>query len=515
MQLGFLCTSKSSDSRKESRGHRRFPAMNKILLPISLFSLLFAAACGGGGPTPPPAGNFSNSSLKGQYAYRLHGFVYTSATTAALYAEAGVFTADGNGNITSGTDDYLQQGSAVATTTTSGAYSVNNDGTGTIQLNSTALGTITLSITMASSSKVYLIEADAANTYGVAELQNSGNLTTTPSGNLTFRMHDSTVASRAGVFSISNGTLTGSEDLLAGGVLDNNTGSPLPLTGTVTAPVGGRGSGTFNDGLGTVQFLYYVVGANNIRILRTDSGIVSLGRAEAQSGTFTNASFSGSYAFGSRADDSNTNGGINGQNTVGAITADGNGNITGGAYDSVQDGNPTANASISPGTYSVGSDGSVVVNFSTSTGVSIQQIFWMVTPSRAFFLTNDSTKYEDGIADLQQSSSFTTASLSGQYAFVMDGYIVNTSNIDRVGWINGDGAGNMNLFENVNGNGSISSPGVLTGTYTVGTNGRAAATINGLSQANNDLVFYLVSPSQAYILQNFSGYEVFGAMDLQ
>ncbi len=495
------------------------PLMTKVLFPVALLSLLFAAGCGGGsgGPTPPPSGNFSKSSLNGQYAYRLTGLVYTSPTTASSYAEAGTFTADGNGNITAGVDDLLVAGSAISTTNTTGNYSVNNDGTGSIQLNNAGLGTVTLAITLVSSNKLYLIEQDAANTFGVAELQSSSTLGTTPSGNFTFRIHDQGIASRAGAFTVNAGAIAGSEDVLAGGLLDNGTGNPLSITGSLATPSGGRGSGSFSDGVSTVQFIYYVVDANNIRILRTDSGIVSLGRAETQSGTFTsNAAFSGSYAFGSRADDSNANGGINGQNTVGVIVADGNGNITGGSYDAVIDGNPVSAVSINSGTYTVFTDGSVVATFTTSTGATITQIFWLVSSSRAFFLTNDSTKYEDGIADLQQSSSFTTASLSGQYAFVMDGYIVNSANIDRIGWINGDGSGNMSWFEGVNNTGSYAVPGTLTGTYAAsGANGRITATINGLSQANNDLVFYMVSTSKAYILQDVSGYEIIGAMDLQ
>ncbi|MGA2695749.1 MAG: hypothetical protein ABSE92_06790 [Terriglobales bacterium] len=491
--------------------------MKTLFLPLALLPLMFAAGCGGGpsGSGGGGTGTFSNSSLNGQYAYRLTGLLYNSNGSTSSYAEAGTFSADGGGHITAGVDDLVVGGTALATSTSvTGTYSVNGDGTGSITLNNAGLGTETLAITLASSSKLYIIEQDPANTFGVAELQSSSTLTTVPSGTFTFRIHDQGTASRAGAFTVNAGTIAGSEDLLAGGNLDNGTGAPLPITGSLLTPTGGRGTGSFNDGLSTVQFVYYVVDANNIRILRTDSGLVSLGRAETQTGTFTsNAAFKGSYAFGSRADDTFS---INGQNTVGVITADGNGAITGGAYDAVIDGSPVSNAAItSGGTYTVGQDGSVVVNFTTSTGASIQQIFWLVSPSRAFFLTNDSTKYEDGIADLQQSSSFTNTSINGQYAFVMDGFVVSTANIDRVGWISGDGGGNMSWYEGVNSSGTYGNPGTLTGTYSVATNGRATATINGLSQGSNDLVFYLVSGSQAYILQDFSGYEVIGAMDLQ
>lgn len=218
---------------------------------------------------------------------------------------------------------------------------------------------------------------------------------------------------------------------------------------------------------------------------------------------------------------------MNGVNTVGVLTADGNGNITGGEFDAVRDGTSQgAGVAINgTGTYSVASSGCVVVNYVTNLGASVQQIFWLVNSSRAFFITNDATKNEDGIADLQ-TASFTNSTLTGQYAFVMDGLNFNNTstlgapNLDRVGWINTDGAGNATLFEGVNAAGGYQTSGTLAGTYgfasgTDTTLGRATATITGLSAVNNDLVFYVVSSSQAYILQNASGYEMIGAMDLQ
>jgi hypothetical protein len=241
---------------------------------------------------------------------------------------------------------------------------------------------------------------------------------------------------------------------------------------------------------------------------------VSLGRAEAQSGgPFSNASFSGSYAFGSRADDIVT---VNGVNTVGEISGDGNGNISGGVYDSVRDGTAYSGISIGPGTYSVSSNGRSLLNFATAISSSVQQIFWMVSPSRAFFLSNDPNKEEDGIADLQQSGTFSNSSLSGSYAFVMDGFITGSYNVDGLGWIQGDGAGNMTWNQGVNDGGVFNSTsGTLSGTYSVGSNGRVTATISGVSQANNDLILYLISNSSAYLSQNVSGYEMLGTMDLQ
>src|SRR5215470_17476263 len=93
-------------------------------------------------------------------------------------------------------------------------------------------------------------------------------------------------------------------------------GSPPTIAGgAFTIPSAGRGDANLNDGSGSVNFKYYIVDANNIRFLASDSGIVGIGSAEKQSGTLT---LSGSYAFGSKGDTHNFIGGVN---SVGRFTS--------------------------------------------------------------------------------------------------------------------------------------------------------------------------------------------------
>jgi len=150
-----------------------------------------------------------------------------------------------------------------------------------------------------------------------------------------------------------------------------------------------------------------------------------------------------------------------------------------------------------------------------SGGTQVQQVFWMVNKTRAFLITNDSTKYEDGTLD-QQQGTFSTGTLNGQYAFVMDGFNLNTSlYVDRIGWIQWNGSGNLTWNEVVNDSGSVQQPGFLSGTYSVGSNGRATASVNNLSLNANDLIFYLVSGGTAYVLQNDPGVEMIGVTSVQ
>jgi hypothetical protein len=492
--------------------------MKKLFLPLGLFSLMFCGGCGSSGPGPfIPKGNFSNASLKGQYVYQLSGTDITNGVNAFPYYEAGVFVADGNGNLTNVSDDF-SEGATPTLTTGAGTYSIKNDGTGSLTLNN-ALGTVTLAVTIVSSSKAYLIEADAGlNSSGMAELQDSTATSSAPGGTFAFRLHTANTsqmfslsAASVGVFTASGGTVsTGTMDVDRGGTLNNGTASPLTFTGSFNAPPNlGRGTGTFTDSSNTtLSFIYYVVDANNVRFLSSSSGLLGIGRAEKQS----SPALSGSYAFGGRGD--TVNNGINAVDTVGAFSASG-GSITTGAIDAVEDGS-NLSTTISGGSYTTTANGRATVTLNASSG-TVQATFWMVSPSRGFFLiTNDSNAVEDGTLDLQ-SGTFTNATMNGQFAFMMDGFDT-TQLLDRLGTLTWDGTSKLTLNEvansTLNSAGAV-SPGVLTGNYSVSSNGRAVGTINNLSLTNNDLVFYLISGSDAYLLQNDSGVQINGMISLQ
>ncbi len=79
-----------------------------------------------------------------------------------------------------------------------------------------------------------------------------------------------------GAFTLTGGIASGgNRDVNVGGTL-----SALTFTGSFNAPdpATGRGSGTFTDSaLVTSSFNYYIVDANNIRLLAGDTNIVGAG----------------------------------------------------------------------------------------------------------------------------------------------------------------------------------------------------------------------------------------------
>jgi len=135
----------------------------------------------------------------------------------------------------------------------------------------------------------------------------------------------------------------------------------------------------------------------------------------------------------------------------------------------------------------------------------------MISPSRGYFVVNDPNSIQEGTLDLQQSGSFSNSTMNGQYALVMNGFDTGGAK-DRVGTLLWDGSGKLTLNEFTNAAGVVTFPVVLSGTYSVAANGRATGTISNLS---NNLIFYLVSGSSAYVVQNDTGVQIDGTIAKQ
>jgi hypothetical protein len=513
-------TSPDGVSEASSCGFLPSTFLNKSLLSLALGSLVFALACGGssGSNSFPITGGFSDASLNGQYAYRLSGTEVlldsNNNTVVDSFTEAGTFQADGAGHIVGGVDDFNNP-NGFASSSFTGSYHMTQDGNGTMTFNIGG-GSINLSFTMVSSSKFYLTEADAfanfsANGAGEGAKQNTGAFAAAPNGTFVFRVYQSfpTTVSEGtvGALTSTNGAITGNLDVVRNNAFDSLTFS----SGNLSVPdSNGRGTLTYTDSqLVNTNFQYYVIDANTFWFMETDANTLGVGTAEKQAGG--SLTLAGNYAFGSSGD---TNANIGGVRTVGVFTA-GSGAVSDGAYDSVQDGGSIVNQQFN-GTYTEAANGRVDATFTPTSGSSnsISEVFWMVSPSRAYFLVKDVNKVEEGTIDLQQINTFATSDLQGQYALVMDGNTQGTL-LTRSGTFNSDGNGNLTLNEEAN---SLSTlPGnindvVLTGSYTMSGNGRAAASIDTLS---SNLVLYMVSSGQAYILQNDSGTEISGQITLQ
>jgi len=486
----------------------------RVLMALAAISGIFlTAGCGSGSPVIVKGG-FSNASLKGTYSYTLkgYGFNANSSTAANFFVEGGVFTADGNGNITAGTDDFVE---AVGSTTqvfpgnaVTGPYSIKKDGTGDLQFNFSGGGAEVFRITLSDAGHLYMEEDDGFGTSaGSAYLQTS---TTTPNGTFVFRTHDVQVSATMGTMAISAGAVSGSYEMVQNGAA--TTGS-IGAGGSMTAPAGGRGNVTYTVNGVTHTAEYYVVSASKFLLLDTTTNILSIGMAEQQSNlTFSAASLSGSYAFGSGGE-TTTPGFVN---TVGVFTTDGVSQVTAANYDSVLDGSVSSNVTGS-GTYLI--DNLFGNGSGTFTFGGLTRDIWMVSPTRAYFITFNAANVEDGTID-QQTGTFSNTSLGTQAAFFMDGFDgsgVDGLFKDRVGTLVPSGTNSLgtnyvaSFFDFVALAGGANS-NAFSGNYSVAGNGRTTTQLNGFT---NNIVLYLTTTSTGYMLQADTGINMSGAFTAQ
>jgi len=474
-------------------------------------TLSVAPQSGGGGAQ-------LDGSLEGNYSYTLGGNTYDQTAGVVPYMRAGTFVADGKGHITSGTDDLVQAG-VLSTSPLTGSYAIADDGTGLVSLDISGTP-LNLAVTILSPGKVNLIQFGAnATGAGQAVLQDTTALSAAPNGTFVFRLHSYLPAalspgsvSAVGALTLSGGVVNGREDLVRSGAF-----SSLTVSGSFTAPDStGRGTVQLTDSAGfTSNYIYRTLDSKTLTFLEADPGPLGSGRAEAQSGApFSNAAMSPAFVFRSRGD---TQHNLDGVNSVGTFTCDATGTVTSGSYDSVVDGVPIENASLT-GTCSTEASGRATIMLNPSVNSqgldSIQEIAWMVSSSRAFFLVNVSGRAEDGSMDQQQTASFSSSSLKGAYSILMFGYDAqNPTEVDRVGLVNFDGNSSVTLTNYfVNRSGSKDQLGGATGSYSVAPNGRVTASVSGVTAS---MVAYLVSGSSGDLILQDQGAELSGSVAQQ
>jgi hypothetical protein len=216
----------------------RIRSLKAVLLVFMIMALAVSAQA-----------SFTNASLKGSYSYLINRWTADSTINESAYG--GVVTCDGAGNVSA---TYLDMSGGVETTgTESGTYTVNANGTGTIDfttggtnhfamvLNSTAAGLAHGLLLLRTDNTTNLVES------GTALLQSTTAATFTLAslkGIMSFQLAKWTAAvsdTQEGIFGILSfngaGKVTGSFTSMVGGVVKTAT-----LTGTYTVNSDGSGS---------------------------------------------------------------------------------------------------------------------------------------------------------------------------------------------------------------------------------------------------------------------------------
>lgn len=480
----------------------------RIALLVLALSFLPLIGCGGGSSiklAPAPTGSFTNASFQGAYAYS-----FTGNNGAGFFAVTGSLQADGNGNITSGLED-INSGQGVFTNiAVSGTYKVQPDGRATATLNTPTLGAMGIDFVVISSKRALLIRFDNNGTgSGSLDLQDSTAFSNAAlQGSFAFSLSgidiNRAVLDEIGAFSTNgSGTITaGVQDFNDSGTITTN----LPFTGSYAVLVSnGRGTLSLNTGAGPVNLVFYIVDSNHLKLIETDSTPIIAGDAYRQQGTLSNASVAGPYAF--------TLGGASSNSPFvagGIFSADGNGNITGGIEDVNNGGNIGQNISVT-GSYSIASNRRGTLSLTSSSATKQ----YVVYPSSGGLqmLEMDPVIVASGTAYAQQGSGFSNSSIQGVYGFTFAAS-AGSGELDSIAEFSANGSGSLSGAVDFNNAGSLSLGLALSGTYSLGSNGRGTAKLSSSGGPMN-LVLYGVNGSTALFIEVDSGEIAVGELDHQ
>ena len=453
---------------------------------------------------------FSNSSFKGNYIISVRG---VDANGLAFYV-VGAITADGNGNITGGEEDwngasfgYIQAPSI------SGNYSVGADGRGSLNLNVPAVSSAPFgyAIAMKALNNAVVNEMDnqVVAATGDLELQTATGVAV-PSGNYAFGFSGTGLScggsfNSAGIFAFNNAII--------GGVQDLNCGGRVTQAQTLTGSFGGidglgRGTGQFSANSGSSNMVYYVVSASRFRFMCPDPATFFLGSGDLQTQpAFASSDFNGNYVVNTSA---STNAGVS--YTLIQFNASG-GNISTGHYD-VNDTGTVGQASVT-GAYTFNANGRISGSF-TVNNVALPFAMYLVSPTQAYYLDERTTIFSGGGNVYGQSGDLTdNAGWAGSYATKQFGYfvvnrIINTANATAIsGQLSADGAGVLAGTLDINDPGGLLPNQPITqGQYAVGNVAPGRFTASITTNPNNDgtrnFVGYIVSPGQVVLMENDS-----------
>ena len=380
----------------------------RVIWTSCLVLLLVAlVACGGSSSSPavpPPAPNhagYSNASLSGSYVFRLNGI----DTSQGAFVAVGIFTADGNGNITSGQEDVndVYSGVLQQVAISNGTYSIGVDGRGQATLNfANSAPAASFNFVLVSSGKARVVElSNFELSSGVLEKQSAAPLVA-PTGSYVLRMDGSNNQFGQPISRVGLLTATGAGS--ASVVLDENYNGFFTPTIAVSgigvsgfSGTTGRGVMQFDTTKGgansagtTIDLAFYVVDSTRIEFLSINQSEQLSGYADLQSGTISSASVSSPYVFV-----------ISGNSATGLIDETGGFTLAGGALnngleDFVFNGVYSASVPIS-GTYAAdtANNGHFTGSYTTN-GRTASFVLWFSSAQNAAMLTYNSTQFAAG-----------------------------------------------------------------------------------------------------------------------
>jgi hypothetical protein len=513
--------------------------MRRILLSVVSFVALCAlVGCGNSSPTIPipqnPSGGnnagFSTASLSGTYVFTANG---TNFNSNSLFATAGTFVADGNGNIASGTRDTIYDtGPRTLDESITGTYSVNQDGRGQAVLNGHSGRVIyrfvLASPTVQAPAVIGELFQDGTDVHGNVQVDATGTIQQVsspvpPTGTGTYVVRldgedpNLFTYGAIGGITITGGNFTGTMDENDGGTYT----AELSATGAISLS-SGRGTATLTTSSGPNSglhnFIVYSVSPSHFVLLSSDSFFLH-GYADQQTGFSANtAAFSGDQVFSISGFDQS--GGNGNRVEAGRLTLNGDGTVS----NAFEDYNTTVSyfpdVSLTGSTYAIanpvtGPSGRWTASLANGSSTLPKLVGWQVSPQKSILLTTNNNILETGTM-VAQTLGLSNASISGNYAQVMNGVSPNNmGNVEITGNLSADGngafpTGTFDSQTDLN-NLGLDTPVSGNDTYTiVTTTGRATGTVDG-----EPVAIYAVDAHTLYFVSAQQGDIYRGALFFQ
>jgi hypothetical protein len=485
---------------------------NRLVLPVILSSLVILAACGGGSSSPPvnppPSGGFANGNLNGTYVFSVTGSVADSASDFVTIM--GVFTADGNGNITGG---YLDQnstasGGLILETITSGTYNIGADGrptgtsaipTGLLTLQTQNSGTFTFDYVLTSSQHGLMTEFESfGSASGTLDLQSNVTQADIVGQSYVFNFSGSS-GFGSSICNFSDGnTFVATNVAVTGGSIQ----FVAPVwTASIETTIGGSAT--------TYNFEVFPIDKTHLKFIETDSLPILAGDAFTQTSSipsgnnvYTVAGFDPSVPSPFTA--------------AGLLVTDGSGNVTSASTEDINDGGVANEVTGMTGTYTALSGGRAELTFLTgfingNSGIACaSNCTFAVYPSSGGLqmLEIDDGGMTNGIAYAQTATSL--ASSQG-YGMNLTGANVNSSSAedDIAEFTNNNG--NLAGIIDINQQGSTSFKNTFGANYSADSSipGRGTVTpsTNGFF-----LTTYVVDNFTAVAVSSDNGFVGLGAL---
>lgn len=256
---------------------------------------------------------------------------------------------------------------------------------------------------------------------------------------------------------------------------------------------------------------------SNLTVVATDSGVQQQHAFGAFNFTVNppvvnNAELNGQYAFSFQGfDGAPTFSPNQPASIIGSFIADGAGNLTGGLEDVNAATGVTASQAFA-GTYEIYSDNRGIFKLKTSPGgtdlgtfrFAVGSVSAGVASKARFIEFDNNAPHGGGVIEKQDPTAFSTARITGDYAFGVSSVITASNgapaNFGAAGRFTASAGAISAGTIDEDSDGTVTSNAAFTGTYTVAATGRGTMTLTVAGAANPvNLVFYVVSSNELLV----------------